>query len=86
MADPTRYLPAGVPAPPPEVVAQLRASILQQLATPHPPEPAELAVLIIADEAGVDLSGVDARAVWAQPPAERAPVFAALERLLAEHL
>lgn len=81
-----RFLPPGFPNPEPETLAQLKASIHQQVDTPYPPETAELAVLIVADEAGIDLSAVDARAIWLQPSDERAPVFAALGRLLAEYL
>ncbi|MDB5100085.1 MAG: hypothetical protein JWM80_4506 [Cyanobacteria bacterium RYN_339] len=80
------YLPPGFPAPDRETMEKLRQSILAGLKTPHPPEWDELGVIISADEAGVDLSGVDAEALWLAPPDERAPIFAALGQLLAEQL
>lgn len=80
------FLPPGFPRPEPETIAQLRQSILQQVHTPHPPLPAELAVLIVADEAGIDLTGVDARTIWLQPPDEREALFTTLGALLAEQL
>lgn len=79
-----RFLPPGYPLPESEVIAQLRQNILQRLAPPHPPETAELAVLILADEAGLELGEVDAEAVWALPPADREGLFLALRRALAE--
>lgn len=85
MPDPaTRFLPPGYPLPERETMAALRQSIMHETDTPHPPEPAELAVLITADEAGVDLAGIDAQAVWLSPPEARAPLFARLGELLGE--
>lgn len=86
MSDDRQFLPAGVPLPEREVIARLRQSISQHLKTPHPPLDAELAVLIVADELGVDLSAVDARSVWLQAPDERAELFTTLSRLLSESL
>jgi hypothetical protein len=85
MPDPAaRYLPPGFPLPARDTMESLRRSIMQETATPHPPEPAELAVLITADDAGIDLSGVDAKAVWLNPPEARAPLFMRLGELLGE--
>lgn len=78
------YLPPGFPPPDREAMARLRENVVLRTRTKHPPEPAELAVLIAADEAGVDLSAVDAEEVWAQPAAARAPLFETIGRLLAE--
>ena len=80
----TRYLPPGCPAPEPEALAALRQNIVAGLATPHPPEPAELALIVMADEAGIDLSAIDAREIWLEPAEAREPVFRAIARLLAE--
>ena len=80
-----RYLPAGFPLPDRETMARLRQSILYEMSTPHPPEWAELAVLITADEAGIDMHEVDPRAIWALSPEARAPIFTMLRRLLAEY-
>lgn len=79
-----RWLPPGFPVPEREVIEKLRQSVMHEVATPHPPELAELALLIALDEAGLDLGDVDARAIWMQPSDEREPVFALLARLLAE--
>jgi hypothetical protein len=79
-----RFLPPGLPLPEREAMAALRQSILAETATKHPPEAAELAVLIVADEAGIDLSGVDAAAVWASPPEAREPIFVRLGELLGD--
>lgn len=79
-----RYLPPGCPMPDREAMARLRESVLKETRTPHPPEPAELAVLIAADEAGIDLADVDPAAVWLSPPEARAPLFAAISRLLGQ--
>ena len=78
------YLPKGFPTPEHETVEALRHSILAKLRTPFPPLPDELAVIICADQAGVDLSAVDPEALWHSSPEERAPVFSALGRLLGE--
>lgn len=78
----TSYLPAGFPIPEREALARLRETILRETRTAHPPEWAELAVLVSADEAGADLAGLDAREIWAMPVESRAPVFEALGRLL----
>lgn len=89
MTDPsnadTRFLPPGYPLPEREVMAQLKQSILHEVKTPYPPETAELAVLIIADEAGVDLAGVDARAIWLEPPESRSGLFLMLKKVLQEN-
>jgi hypothetical protein len=79
-----RYLPPGLPVPDREAMASLRANVMLRSKTPHPPEAAELAAIIVADEAGIDLAEVDAEAVWAQPPEARAPIFEAIARLLGE--
>ena len=65
-------------------MATLRQSVLKETATPHAPEWAELAVLIAADEAGIDLTAIDPHAVWQLPPADREAVFALLGQLLGE--
>lgn len=78
------YLPAGFPAPDRETLARLRETIMRETRTAHPPEWAELAVLVSADEAGCDLAGLDPREIWAMPVVARSPVFEALGRLLAE--
>jgi hypothetical protein len=77
------YLPSGFPAPDRETIERLRQSILAGIKTPHPPMVDELAVIICADEAGVDLRGVDPEVLWTSPPEERAAVFEALGRVLA---
>jgi hypothetical protein len=83
--DPTaRFLPPGFPLPEREAIAALRESVMKETRTPHPPESAELAVLIAADEAGVDLGEVDPAAVWLSPPEAREPLFTAIGRLLGE--
>ena len=83
--DPTaRFLPPGFPRPDPEAMDRLRQNILKETRTPYPPEPAELAAIIAADEAGVDLSAIDPDGVWASPPEAREAVFLLLRRLLGE--
>jgi hypothetical protein len=79
-----RYLPPGFPPPDREAMARLRESVLKETKTPHPPEAAELALLIAADEAGIDLSSIDPMAVWMSPLEARTPIFEAIARLLAE--
>ena len=84
-ADPAaRYLPPGFPPPDREAMATLRANVVLRTRTPHPPEPAELAAIIAADEAGIDLAEVNADEVWLQPAEARQPLFAAIARLLGE--
>lgn len=78
------FLPAGFPWPEREVLAQLRANILALVKTQHPPEWEELAVSILADQAGLSLEGEAVATVWTMPPAERAPLFARLGELIAE--
>lgn len=80
------FLPPGFPAPDPETIDALRRSIRATIDTPHPPRTDELAVIICADEAGVDLAGVDPEMLWRSPPDERQPVFEALGQLLGEAL
>lgn len=83
--DPTRrFLPPGFPAPDREAMAQLRENVVTRTRTPHPPEAAELAALIAADEAGIDLSEVNADEVWLTPAEAREPLFQAIARLLGE--
>lgn len=77
-----RYLPPGFPLPDPHAMGSLRETILRATRTPHAPEPAELALVIAADEAGVDLGEIDARAVWELPAEARAPVFEAIAKVL----
>lgn len=79
-----RYLPAGFPLPDREAMARLRENVVTRTRTKHPPEAAELAALIAADEAGIDLSEVDADEVWQQPVAAREALFLAIGRLLGE--
>ncbi len=79
-----RYLPAGFPLPDRESMVRLRENVVGRTRTKHPPEAAELAALIAADEAGIDLSAVDADEVWAQPAEEREAIFLAIGRLLGE--
>src|SRR5690349_376908 len=79
-----RFLPPGFPPPDREAVARLRESVMKETRTAHPPEAAELATLIAADDAGIDLSSVDPTMVWLSPPEVRAPIFEAIGRLLAE--
>ena len=78
------YLPVGFPVPEREVLDALRRSILATVKTPHPPLAEELAVVVLADQAGVELEGLDPEAVWLTPPDQRAAVFVALGRLLGE--
>ena len=87
MADgraPSGFLPSGFPLPDREAIARLRESVMAETRTPHPPETAELAVLIAADEAGVELGEVDPAAVWLSAPDARQPLFEAIGRLLGE--
>jgi hypothetical protein len=79
-----QYLPAGFPRPEAEAIAQLRRTIMEATRTPHPPEVGELAVIIAASEAGVDLTEIDPEAIWLEPSEIRGPLFALIGRLLAE--
>lgn len=79
-----RFLPPSFPLPEPETLEALRRSIMQETKTKHPPQAAELAAAIVADEAGVDLSALDAHDLWQLSPDEREPLFEALAHLLAE--
>lgn len=80
----SRFLPPGFPRPDPEVMDRLRQNILKDTKTQHPPEAAELAAIIAADEAGVDLSAIDPAEIWLSPPDAREPVFLLLRQLLGE--
>lgn len=83
--DPTsRFLPIGFPRPDPEVIDRLRQNILKETRTKYPPEAAELAAIIAADEAGIDLSAIDPGEIWQSPPDAREPVFTMLAQLLGE--
>jgi hypothetical protein len=80
----SRFLPPGFPRPDPEVLDRLRQNILKETRTKYAPEAAELAAIIAADEAGVDLSAIDPAEIWLSPPDAREPVFQLLRRLLGE--
>ena len=79
-----RFLPPGCPVPDREAMSRLRENVVLRTRTPHPPEAAELAALIAADEAGIDLSGVNADEVWLQPAEAREAIFEAIGRLLGD--
>jgi hypothetical protein len=80
----SRFLPPGFPRPDPEAMDRLRQNILKETGTKFAPEAAELAAIIAADEAGVDLSAIDPAEIWLSPQDAREPVFLLLRRLLGE--
>lgn len=82
--EPHSFLPPGFPVADREVLEKLRASIMNQVKTKHPPEWAELAVAVAAEEVGVDLYDIDVGFVWGMPPEGRAAFFARLGALVGE--
>jgi hypothetical protein len=79
-----RFLPPNFPSPDDETLEKLRRNVMERTSTPYRPDEGELAALVCADEAGVDLSEIDAAEVWLMTPAEREPFFTLIAGLLGE--